>query len=109
MKGLEISLLLQSVSTMFLLILPGFFLDEQENKKSGINLLTRETDANTVLKSYRGERHTCCSQGCESHLMGREKSKEAIGKSWDRGIWVPLGQRPRAPAHSTADKTGKAS
>lgn len=49
MKRLEISLLLQSVSTMFLLILPGFFLDEQENEKSGINLLTRETDANTVL------------------------------------------------------------
>lgn len=34
---------------MVLFILPGFFLDEQENEKSGINLLTGETDANTVL------------------------------------------------------------
>lgn len=34
---------------MFLFILPGFFLDEQENEKSGILLLTRETDANMVL------------------------------------------------------------
>lgn len=34
---------------MFLFIMPGFFLDEQENKRSGINLLTGETDANTVL------------------------------------------------------------
>lgn len=34
---------------MFLFIMPGFFLNEQENKSSGINLLTGETDANTVL------------------------------------------------------------
>lgn len=80
---------------MFLFIMPGFFLNEQENKSSGINLLTGETDANTVLNIRVTEmkdtlivlKHMkvfqCRQRKAKTQFQGHDRGK--YGCHWDRG------------------------